>query len=234
MTHGNDLGVTDVAEHTLLALRRARLVRSWRCDGSLYTVEIGRGTLSPALLDAAGVTSLGRRLRRDRVTVACPRYLRGHRTYRYHLSDGRFTDRHDARRDRYLDQYPYSVFVPGAHSSGTAALHFAARTLAEATALAGFARVRGRCALCGSQRPLQARTRRPDTGVPCPGCAADSLTPVTLECAGCHNPIVRVVGPPVLPWRASWVHTATRSPFCDSDHAIITRPVPQRQPTRSM
>jgi hypothetical protein len=99
------------------------------------------------------VPQLAEELRRDRIIILRSGYPMGYKTIRYDLSDGRFADRHGSRFGRYLGEYRYTVFLPGGSASGGAEVSFAARTQKEALALAGLARVRGRCAECGNPRP---------------------------------------------------------------------------------
>lgn len=231
-------------EDALAALQRVHLIRSWRRRGTtpgshstipsdihtdlhsaipsdlrtgrVYEVVVGRGTVRVQNPDASGVLRLAHQLRRDRVTVVGTGYPMGYRTVRYPLSDGRFADRHDSRVDRYLDEFPYTVYLPGGDPSGCAAVSFAARTRTEALALAGLARVRGRCDRCHQLRPLHVDGWRPDPAIPCPGCGADAGTPVSLLCHACHQPITHATTTDRWPSRLAWHHTATGRPFCST------------------
>lgn len=215
----DDRGEGTAAEDALVVLRRAGLIRSWETTGASFVVVVGRGTVSVPALDAPGVLQLARALRRDKVTVVGRGYPIMYRTTRYDLSDGRFADRHDGRVGRYLDHYPYTVFLPGAHRSGCATEHFAAATLKEALALAGLVRILGRCQSCHSARPLRARDWRPDPAIPCPGCGANTTVPVTVLCHRCQQPIVRSPHPGHGLFRVAWHHLASRSPECDTPPA---------------
>lgn len=213
------LDLDDAAEDTLAALRRNRLVLSWNTtDAGTYDVLVGRGTVDVGVLDADGVLALAASLRRDRVTLVGRGRLMGHRWTQYELSDGRHLDRHDGRHGRYLDEYPYSVYVPGGDPSGCAIFSFAARTRVEALALAGLTRVRGRCTRCAHLRPLTWHNHgwRPDPTIRCPGCDASAATSVTLLCHLCREPIVRDPAPGTGPFRCVWIHEATRNSFCDT------------------
>ncbi|HET9144023.1 hypothetical protein [Actinophytocola sp.] len=216
---GSDL--TDAhraADRALVGLRRAGLIRSWQTDDGGYAVLVGRGTVRLPFLDVAGVVQFAAVLHRDKVSVVRPGYPIGHRTIRYRLSDGRFADRHDSRAARYLDQYRYTVYLPGGDRSGCAARQFAAWTVAEAVALAGLTRIRGRCHRCRSVRPLHVDRWRPDPTIPCPGCGADETTPVTLLCHRCATPI-QPVPPEAEPLRIAWRHLASGAPDCDDSPA---------------
>jgi hypothetical protein len=208
------------AEDALAALRRSRLVRSWTItqDGA-YDVLVGRGTVSVDPLDALGVLALAADLRRDRVTQAAPTHPMGSRTTRYPLSDGRVLDHHTCRADRYVDEFPFSVYVPGGEWDGCAAVDFAARTKTEALALAALVRVRGSCARCGHHRPLVWQLRRgwlPDPTIRCPKCDVDATAGVTVVCRGCKQPIVANPVPGHGPLISAWIHEHSRSSLCDA------------------
>lgn len=220
---GNDESdLTDThaaAAQALAGLRRTRLIRSWHTTSSGgYAVVVGRGTVRLPVLDATTVVHLADVLRRDKISGVGPSYPIGHRTTRYPLSDGRFDDRHDSRHGRYLDQYRYTVYLPGGDRSGCAAPHVAAWTLTEAVALAGLARIHGRCHHCGSTRPLHVEQWRPDPAIACPGCGADDTTPVTLLCYRCGTPI-RPSPADTGSFRIAWHHLASGSPDCDNPPA---------------
>jgi hypothetical protein len=201
------------ADHALAGLRRRGLIRSWQCADERFEVVVGRGSMRVARLDAASAVDLAAVLRRDRVTVVSRGVRVGHRWTRYRLSDGRFADRHDGRQGRYLEQYPYTVVLPGGGVCGCAADQFAAATLAEAAALAGLVRVRGRCHTCQAERPLHVERWRPDPAIPCPGCGAGPATPVTLLCYRCQKPVTRTAERGID--RIAWCHTDSGRPHCD-------------------
>lgn len=203
------------AEDALAALRRHRLIHSWEATGTDFAIVVGRGTVGLSELDPSGVVLLAEHLRRDKVTLVGRGYPMGHRTTRYDLSDGRFADRYDSRRDRTFDEYQYTVYVPGADPSGCATVDFTARTQHDALALAGLTRLRGQCTRCETLRPLHVASWRPDPGIPCPGCDADARTPVILLCCTCQQPIRRNRNA-VWPYQPAWRHTVTGTPFCQT------------------
>lgn len=212
----------DAAEDALAALRRQRLVHSWQAtEQGTYDVLVGRGTVGAMPLDPAGVLTLAAMLRRDRVSLSGRGYPMGYRTTRYDLSDGRFLDRYDSRVGRYLDDLPYTAYVPGGDPSGSAAVSFAARTRVEALALAGLARVRGRCTRCQQMRPLALHQDhwRPAPMIRCPGCDADTTTAITLLCDLCREPIVGNTHQGSGFLSSAWRHVATGRSHCDTtDH----------------
>jgi hypothetical protein len=203
------------AEDALAALRRDRLVHSWESTGASFEIVVGRGTVGLSALTAPSVLLLAEHLRRDKVTLVGRGYAMGHRTTRYDLSDGRFADRYDSRRDRSFDEYPYTVYVPGADPSGCAVVDFTARTQTDVLAFAGLTRLRGQCNECGTLRPLHVTSWRPDPAIPCPGCDADDRAPVILLCCTCQHPIRRNLNA-VWPYQAAWRHAVTGNPFCQT------------------
>jgi hypothetical protein len=211
------------AEAALAELRRVHLIYAWQATGNDFEVTVGRGTISIDPLGAAGVLRLAVALRRDRVTGLGRGYPAGHRTTRYELSDGRFADRHESCLGRYLNEYPYTVYLPGGDPSGCATVDFAARTKAEALALAGLARARGECTRCGSDRPLDVRSWQPDPAVPCPGCGTSATTPAVLHCRSCRKPIMRNPWPRGWPYCDAWLHTATATPVCRARSGVYRR-----------
>lgn len=203
------------AEHALAALRRDRLIHSWQNNGGSLEIVVGRGTVGLSPLEAPGVVLLAEHLRRDKVTLVGRGYPVGHRTTRYDLSDGRFADRYDSRRDRAFDEYRYTVYVPGADPSGCATVDFTARTQHDVLALAGLTRLRGQCTRCETLRPLHVDSWRPDPAIPCRGCDADARTPVILLCWTCQQPIRRNLNA-VWPYQSAWRHTVTGNSFCQT------------------
>lgn len=177
------------ADAALADLRRHGLIRVWETDPDtdLRTITVGRGNIRPlADQTPAGTLALAETLRRNAVTITGPGYPMGHRTTRYHLSDGRFLDRNDSRTSRHFDQYPYSTYLPGGSSSGSAEVHFGARTLKEALALAGLKRVMGRCRNCDSLRPVHVDEWMADPRISCPACEAPATgEPLAIPCRWC-------------------------------------------------
>jgi hypothetical protein len=218
------------ADHALAALRRDHLIHSWQHNGTSYEVVVGRGTIEIPPLEAADVPQLAEELRRDRVTILGSGYPMGYKTIRYDLSDGRFADRHDSRFGRYLGEYRYTVFLPGGSASGGADVSYAARTQKEALALAGLARVRGRCVECGNPRPLHVSRWRPDPTIPCPGCGAWEFTPITLLCGHCRQPISANDTPSRWPFGGAWQHTEAGDWYCDIEFRGYTADRPRAQP----
>jgi hypothetical protein len=140
---GHRVAAEMAAEYALAALRRDRLVHSWQSTGTSFDIVVGRDSVGLGALGPSSVVLLAEQLRRDKVGIVGRGYPMGPRTTRYDLSDGRFADRYDSRRDRDWDDYRYTVYVPGADPSGCAAVDFAARTQNDALALASLTRVRG-------------------------------------------------------------------------------------------
>jgi hypothetical protein len=83
----------------------------------------------------------------------------------HNWTDGRFADRHDSRADRHQDRYAYTVYLPGGDPAGCAGVSLAARTQRDALALAGLARIRGRCTECDNHRPLHVDQWQPDPAI---------------------------------------------------------------------
>lgn len=189
LTHPENTQLADQADAALAALRRNALIRSWETDQDTdrRTIVVGRGTVRPLTnLTAATTLDLAETLRRNAVTTTGDGYPMGHRTTRYRLSDGRFLDRNESRAGRYLDQYPYSMYLPGGSSSGSAEHHFAAQTLKEALALAGLKRVMGRCRSCDSLRPVHVDEWKADPRLTCPACEAPATDePLAIPCRWC-------------------------------------------------
>ncbi len=228
MSATHDASAEAAAENALASLRRQGLVRSWQATDGTYEITVGRGTARVSTLAAAEVPLFAEQLRRDKITTVGKGYPMGHRTTRYDLSDGRFTERHRNSRD----DLPYTVFLPGGSACGSAARSFAARTKKEALALASLARVRGVCDHCQTHRPLHVHEWRPAPSIPCPGCNADAAAPITLLCRTCNQPIEPCDNPARWTWplSAAWQHTNTAHPFCDLKPNGPMRDRPQARP----
>lgn len=222
------LDPSHAADEALAALRRSKLVRSWRVlDDGTYDVLVGRGTVDIDAMSAGGVLDLAAALTRDRVRIVSGAYDVGHLWTRFELSDGRFLDRHGSRVGRDAEDCPYSVCAPGGHVSGSAAVSLSARTRVEALALAGLMRVRGRCVDCGHLRPLSNLDDggwQPDPTIRCPGCQAGATTGVALLCRSCGQPIFSRIGSSFL--SGAWVHADTGRSFC----GVVTPPAGRERP----